>query len=137
MANIYIAGPLFNRSELELNMRICTVVESCGHKCFLPQRDGGEISQGHNRKSVFEADIAALEACDVVVAILDGRVPDEGTCWEMGYAYARGKRIVEYTTDTRSFMNGHQNNMLEFSKDAICKDLQSLQEAIAYVTKGL
>ncbi|SEM13100.1 hypothetical protein SAMN04487770_12685 [Butyrivibrio sp. ob235] len=37
----------------------------------------------------------ALEWCDTILLIFDGRVPDEGACFELGYAYAKGKRRFE------------------------------------------
>ena len=33
--------------------------------------------------------------------VLDGRVPDEGACVELGIAYAKGKRCYGVKTDTR------------------------------------
>lgn len=33
---------------------------------------------------------------------LDGRVPDEGACVELGIAYASGERCYGFKTDTRS-----------------------------------
>ena len=38
-----------------------------------------------------------------LVAIMDGEDPDSGTCWEVGYAYAKGKPIVMIRTDFRSW----------------------------------
>jgi nucleoside 2-deoxyribosyltransferase len=40
---------------------------------------------------VAPADLAALEACDAVFAILDGT--DSGTLFEVGYARARNKPV--------------------------------------------
>lgn len=34
--------------------------------------------------------------------LVDGRVPDEGACVELGLAYAYGKRCYGAKTDTRS-----------------------------------
>ena len=33
---------------------------------------------------------------------MDGRVPDEGACVELGIAYENGKRCYGFKTDTRS-----------------------------------
>ena len=43
----------------------------------------------------------AIDACDLVVAILDGADVDSGTAAEIGYAFAREKRIVGYRGDFR------------------------------------
>ena len=44
--------------------------------------------------------------------LFDGRVPDEGACFELGYCYAKGKRCIGYKTDARSFIDGFDNLML-------------------------
>jgi nucleoside 2-deoxyribosyltransferase len=44
---------------------------------------------------------AAIDAADAVVAVLDGTDVDSGTAAEIGYAFARGKRIVGYRGDFR------------------------------------
>lgn len=38
-------------------------------------------------------DIAAIQDCDILFAVYDGLYSDSGTAWEIGYAYALGKRI--------------------------------------------
>ena len=44
---------------------------------------------------------AAIDAAQAVVAVLDGTDVDSGTAAEIGYAFARGKRIVGYRGDFR------------------------------------
>jgi nucleoside 2-deoxyribosyltransferase len=63
---------------------------------FLPQRDGVEakkipysmMSGEQRRQAMFEMDRDKIEACDTFFFLLDGRVPDEGACVELGIAYA-------------------------------------------------
>jgi nucleoside 2-deoxyribosyltransferase len=43
----------------------------------------------------------AIDACDLLFAVLDGTDVDSGTAAEIGYAYARGKRILGYRGDFR------------------------------------
>ncbi|MGH7335832.1 MAG: nucleoside 2-deoxyribosyltransferase [Candidatus Rokuibacteriota bacterium] len=45
--------------------------------------------------------MAAIDAACAVVAVLDGVDVDSGTAAEIGYAFARGKRIVGYRGDFR------------------------------------
>lgn len=115
---IYFAAPLFDDMELERNERECRKFELAGHEVYLPQRDAGEAAAGTPRDLLFHRDIMALQECNVVVAYLDGRVPDEGTCFEMGFAYALGKPVYAVLTDRRSFMDDHLNVMLEQSVKA-------------------
>jgi nucleoside 2-deoxyribosyltransferase len=44
---------------------------------------------------------AAIDRCDMVLAVLDGVDVDSGTAAEVGYAYARGKPILGYRGDFR------------------------------------
>ncbi len=44
---------------------------------------------------------AAIDGAEAVVAVLDGPDVDSGTASEIGYAFARGKRIVGYRGDYR------------------------------------
>ena len=43
----------------------------------------------------------ALDKCSHVVAWLDGAQVDDGTAWEVGYAYAKSKSIHGIHTDFR------------------------------------
>lgn len=44
---------------------------------------------------VFTNDVTAIDNSDFVVAISYGRIDDTGgTCWEIGYAYGIGKRVI-------------------------------------------
>lgn len=123
---IYFAAPLFDEMELERNERECRKFELAGHTVYLPQRDAGEAAAGTPRDQLFANDIEALDLCDIVVAYLDGRVPDDGTCFEMGYAYAQGKLVYAVRTDSRSFMDGHLNVMLEQSVVECCKSTEEV-----------
>lgn len=49
-----------------------------------------------------KGNVAAIDRCDAMLAVLDGVDVDSGTASEIGYAFARGKRIVGYRGDFRS-----------------------------------
>src|SRR3546814_43940 len=52
------------------------------------------------------ANIALIERADAVLANLDffrGPEPDSGTCFEVGYAVAKGKSVFGYIPDCGSF----------------------------------
>ena len=65
-----------------------------------------DISQEEWAQKVFDADVAAIDACDVVVLLSPGRVSTAGTNWEQGYAYAKGKPVyvIQYTNEPASLM---------------------------------
>ena len=106
--SIYFAGPLFNQAEKDYNLKIANLLEKHGYKVFLPQRDGFEAAllEGKTEeeiaKLIFEKDVSEVLKADVLVFNLDGRIPDEGACIELGIAYANGKRCYGIKTDTRS-----------------------------------
>ena len=76
-------------------------------------------------KRIMEKDRAAIDACDVVVALLDGTQVDDGTAWEIGYAYARNKPVVGIRTDFRNAGDtdhGCVNSMIEGNCIGIARD---------------
>lgn len=132
---VYIAAPLFCEGERAFNETITEVVEACGHETFLPQRDGGciadlpELIEGQpKRKYIFRLDCEHMDWCDVILFLFDGRVPDDGACFELGYCYAKGKKCVGYSTDARSFIDGHVNVMLEGAPELVLHNKEELRE---------
>jgi nucleoside 2-deoxyribosyltransferase len=98
MTIIYLAGPLFTLAEQGFNAELARFLEGEGFDVWLPQE---HEPRRKTAKAIFEMDVEALDAADIVVACMDGPDPDSGTAWECGYAYARGKPIVCYRTDFR------------------------------------
>ena len=73
----------------------------------------------------------ALNASDVVVAILDGAEVDAGVAYEMGYAKALEKPIIGLKTDYRTFSGMEEINlMLEVPLIKICKSVDEIIEAM-------
>lgn len=64
----------------------------------------GTISLG---RQIFLKNIRCIEASDYIVANVNpfrGKEPDSGTCFEIGYGYALGKKIYGYLDDTRTML---------------------------------
>lgn len=108
MARIYFAAPLFCKAELDFNADLTNILRSNGHEVFLPQ----ESQTGSDADKIFKGDLAGIDACDVLLFIMDGRVPDEGASFELGYAYAKGKICIGLKTDVRTSERGGDNIML-------------------------
>lgn len=53
--------------------------------------------------AIFAFDYNEITKCDVMTAVLDGQVPDEGMSVEMGIAFERSIPIIGLKTDRRSF----------------------------------
>jgi len=105
---VYFAGPLFSQGERDYNLKLAKVLEDNGYQVFLPQRDGllaatlEGMSDAEKTRTIFEKDVNEILKADILFMILDGRVPDEGACVELGLAYANGKRCYGFKTDARS-----------------------------------
>lgn len=121
MSRIYLAGPLFCVAELEYNMSLKEYMAENGEELVLPQECGADIDPRmmgspdyafSKAKEVFGKDLGLLDSCDALVMNLDGRVPDEGACVELGYAFARGKPCFGIKTDVRAAEYGIGNMMV-------------------------
>ena len=107
MKYIYVAGPLFNTHERWYLERITETLEAAGYRTFLPQRDAGLVKLGSNeeRSRIFKIDMDALNAADLIVALLTGADHDSGTSAELGYMYALGKPCFGISDDKRGALN--------------------------------
>lgn len=120
MPRIYIAGPLFSDAEIKYNECLDEFLVEKGFKTFLPQRDGYKLSEllanGFSTsiamKQIFDRDMEEIRKSDILVLILDGRVPDEGACVEVGYAYGIGKECIGLKTDSRALMSNLDNPLI-------------------------
>ena len=105
---VYFAGPLFSQGEKEFNVRLTKVLENHGYEVYLPQRDGFEAakldgkSEEEKSRLIFDKDVSEIMAADILFMVLDGRVPDEGACVELGIGYSNNKRCYGVKSDTRS-----------------------------------
>ena len=138
---IYFAAPLFSEAELAFNRRLTAELEEQGHDVFLPQRDGIEIDEVYDEShvediydlmdEVFEMDRDAVYEADLVTAVLDGQVPDEGVALEIGLAYANEIPVVALKTDTRSFSPDEPvNAMLWGAADEFVETTDALLDAV-------
>lgn len=107
---IYIAGSFSNEEERNELKTMISIIKRAypGEKLFIPMehtvpggndkdKDGNYIMPNDvwGRK-VFEMDLAGLDQCDIVANLYRGRISGTGTAWELGYAYAKGKRIIQF-----------------------------------------
>lgn len=145
---VYVAGPLFSQAERGfLEHMVDNLAEVSGldplTDFFLPHRDGGELGKGMSRKDIFELDIGRVDSAHIVVALLDGQDVDSGTCIELGYAYAKDKKIFGILTDFRAYctadLEPHRPNLMVWG---VCEqgrtlygDIESLARAFAQFVK--
>ena len=113
---VYFAGPMFYQGEKEYNLKITKLLEEFGYQVFLPQRDGIEAAKLEGKteeeliKMIFDLDDGQVRKADIVFMNIDGRVPDEGACVELGIAYGIGKRCYGFKTDSHSVEMGLDMN---------------------------
>jgi nucleoside 2-deoxyribosyltransferase len=116
---IYTAGPLGFSEAGRAFHRDCVLAEvkRLGHQALDPWTltDPSRIDAvlgmpyGEARRDAWRAlnveiannNRAAIDACDLVFAVLDGVDVDSGTAAEIGYAFAKAKPIIGYRGDFR------------------------------------
>lgn len=142
--NVYLAAPLFSAAERGFNLELARKIE---HVCdvHLPQRDGPLVEEDIRRgmdasraaQCAFASDIAAIRRCDLLVAVLEGRVLDEGVCVELGFAKALRKAIVGLKSDERRAFPWGNNPMLDGCVDAWVRSPEELSTWIEHYTKAV
>lgn len=113
---IYLAGPLFSLNERASNRRLATAIKQAMPGCdvILPQdfKYHGRFNDKRFFRDVYRACIAGVDSADFCVAILDGPAADDGTCFEAGYAVAKGIPVIGVRTDYRDNQENGCNIML-------------------------
>jgi nucleoside 2-deoxyribosyltransferase len=119
MIKIYLASPFFNEAEIEVYRRVITALRAEGYQVYVPQEHAIEnawsLSNEDWAQQVFVEDLYALDSCEVVMVLNFGMYSDSGTAWEAGYAFAKGKTVVqvlcggENATYSLMMMNGCSN----------------------------
>ena len=119
---IYLAAPLFSEAERAYNAKLAALLTENLFEVYLPQEAGDDSdTRGESEQnSLYHKNCSALDAADIVVAVIDGADADSGTAWEMGYASARGKPVIAVRTDFRRIgHHEHVNLMLEQSAKVV------------------
>jgi nucleoside 2-deoxyribosyltransferase len=119
-SRLYMAGPLFSLAERTFNHNLKNLLTPY-FDVYLPQEDGGllvyMIKAGMPaelaKEKVFDIDVRAMNECDLLLIILDGRTIDEGAAFELGYGYAKGKPCYGFKTDPRQLLVVGNNPMIE------------------------
>ena len=143
---VYQAGPLFSEAERAWHRAFKQRLEEAGFVVVWPGdliRQSSVAGWGKDApRKIMEIDRDALLSCDVVVALLDGCQVDDGTAWEIGFAYARDIPVIGIRTDFRNAGDtGHSsvNAMIEGSVVGIVQtsaEAVSQLEALAGTRRG-
>jgi nucleoside 2-deoxyribosyltransferase len=158
---IYLAGPLgfseggrhFYNTVLIPHVRRlgCEVLDPWALTDARPIRRVQAMPYGRARREAWRrlnlrmgaTNRAAIDAAQGVVAVLDGTDVDSGTAAEIGYAFARGKRIVGYRGDFRlsadnegSTVNLQVEYFIRASGGTIVERYQDLGRALALAMRA-
>jgi nucleoside 2-deoxyribosyltransferase len=97
---LYLAGPDVFRPDAESWAASARALcAAAGHQALLPLDQ-----QAATAAAICANNLRLIAEADCVVANLNpfrGAEPDSGTCVEIGYALALGKRVVGYAADLR------------------------------------
>lgn len=92
---IYLAGPFFDLGQRWVIEEVLDALTMMGVDVFSPLH---EVGFGP-AEAVAQADLSGLEACDAVLAIVNGG--DPGTLFEIGYARDRDIPVVAFAEDVQ------------------------------------
>ena len=127
---IYLSGPLFSAGEIawgrELSSFLRERLANAGVQVIWPY----ELSINQlEPEEIFGENLRALDRCDMMVAILDGPLVDDGTAWEIGRFFLQGKKVLGIRTDIRKAGESELsrvNLMIEFSCLSISSNIEEL-----------
>jgi nucleoside 2-deoxyribosyltransferase/predicted secreted protein len=129
---VYLAAPLFSEAERAYNLSIARYLRNNFFDVYLPQ-EAGDNSPARNKKEqvrIFSENLKALKNADTIVAIIDGADADSGTAWEMGYAYARGKKVIGLRTDFRRAGSYEKVNLMLEESATVVTDIDALLDVM-------
>lgn len=133
---VYLASPFFKPEQIERIEFIENTLEENGYTVFSPRKEFvvKPDATSEDRKKGFQGNCNAIDNCDFVIAVTDGK--DMGTIWEAGYAYSSGIPIL-YFAETLG--NNDFNLMLAESGElGVCKSREELdfvlRDIITYTT---
>ena len=132
---LYLAGPLFNSAEREHCVRLQLVLSE-KFEVYVPHIDVNLLPNLIDtglpvqiaRQAVFDDDIRAIRACDLLLIILNGRAVDEGAAFELGVAWSLGKACFGYKDDFRQLVASGDNPMIEGALQKVFHSVDELKE---------
>lgn len=134
---VYYAASLFNEAEREFNQKVVAMVHDLGYSTWFPQEDVGLLTDlmdelnmtlDEVRDHIFRLNIKEVQEADLVVFVLDGRVPDEGACIEAGIAWAMDKPVIALKTDIRDAEPGGNNIMIDGIVTQVAGSIDELRD---------
>ena len=126
MKKIYLASPFFNNGERQsVEFIVNHLRKNLGLEVYVPMEhtipNAWDLPNNVWAKAVFDEDVKAIDECDTVIVLNWGMYSDSGTAWECGYAFAKGKEVINLLMPSRDcdyslmMVNGCNNALPWFS----------------------
>lgn len=158
---IYVASPLgFSESgRLFHEKALLPMIRAAGHEVIDPwtltdttiieqvkQMPPGTARQQRWREVnaiIGRNNVAGIDRCDAILAVLDGADVDSGTAAEIGYAVAKGKLAIGYRSDFRltgeneaAAVNLQVEYFIQASGGRIVRNLDELGQTLRELSTG-
>ena len=135
MTALYYAAPLFTAAERAWNAANAVRLRRRFPQLelLLPQEFCAPFDHHPERPDfagIYRACLEQLQRAGAVLCVLDGADADSGTCFEVGFAVARGIPVVALRTDWRPAEDGGGNCMLVRSCRTLCRSLDEAELAL-------
>lgn len=94
---VYVACPMNPTYRVSEEM-VVKILRLRGYNVYFPAEykvpDAWSLPNPEWGKAVFDHDIEALDAAEVVVLLYYGQDTATGAIWEAGYAFGKGKKVI-------------------------------------------
>lgn len=118
MPHLYLMTRLYNTFDKKraCDLEAALLQRNSIASTYMPYRDTNEDQiDGDWKKEIFVRDIHELNRCDVAIGHWDGPAFDEGMGFEIGYALAKGKRVIIINDDFLTYGTSVGKPNLRFS----------------------
>jgi len=101
---IYLAGPdVFLNNAMESLDRLKNISQKYGHQGLAPLDNVVDLKEVGAATRIFKGNIDLMDSCDAIIANLApfrGPNMDDGTAFEVGYGYCKGKIMYGYMSQS-------------------------------------
>ena len=122
---IYIAAPFFNSDQVARLEAVKAALDKIKIAYYSPKDESLYVPGQTTPLEILEANIQALESCDLLVCITDDR--DPGTFFEAGWCFANKVPIVYIWF---SGVKGQKFNLMLGASGSVVRDVNDLMKVV-------